>query len=130
MTPGPVPASMLCEVARSLLLRQRVQVAHQAFEPLLQDMRVDLRGRYVGVAEQRLHDAQVGAVLQQVTGEGVAQDVRADLRGFQSGGCGSAFNSRAKCCRLRCPLSPNEGNSHLDLSGFGDPDLASARSAR
>ena len=39
------------------------------------------------MAEQGLHHAQVGAVLQEMTGEGVAQDVRADLRRFQAG-CG------------------------------------------
>ncbi len=32
------------------------------------------------MAQQRLHHAQVGAVVQQVAGEGVAQDVRADAR--------------------------------------------------
>src|SRR6185503_14811805 len=58
---------------------QWMQIAHQALQPLLQHMRVDLRGRDVGVAEQRLHRAQVGAVLQQMACEGVAQDVGADL---------------------------------------------------
>ena len=48
----------------SLLLRQWMQVAHQALEPLLDHMGVDLRGRDVGMAQQRLHDAQIGAVVQ------------------------------------------------------------------
>ena len=39
---------------------------------------VDLRGREVGVAEHRLHRAQVGAAFEQVGREGVAQHVRRD----------------------------------------------------
>ena len=60
-----------------LLLRQRMQVAHQALQALLDHMGIDLRGRNIGVAEQRLHDAQIRAVVQQVAGKGVAQHVRA-----------------------------------------------------
>src|SRR6185295_10110615 len=63
---------------RSLFLRQRVQVAHQAFQPLLDHMGIDLGGRDVGMAEQRLYDAQVRAVMQQVAGKGMAQHVRRD----------------------------------------------------
>ena len=37
---------------------------HQGLEPLLEDVRIDLRCRDVGVAEKLLHDAEVGAVLQ------------------------------------------------------------------
>jgi hypothetical protein len=39
-------------------------------------MGVDLRGGQVAVAQQHLHHAQVGAVVEQVRGEGVAQGVR------------------------------------------------------
>ena len=55
-----------------------MQVAHQALQPLLDYMGIDLRSRDIGVAEQRLHDAQIGAVMQEVAGEGVAQHVRGD----------------------------------------------------
>src|SRR5437588_7062585 len=41
-------------------------------------MRVDLRRRDVRVAEHRLHGAQVGAALEQMGGEAVAQRVRID----------------------------------------------------
>ena len=58
-------------IAASIVFRQRVQVAHQALEPFLQHMGVDLRGRDVGVAEQGLHHAQIGAVLQQMAGESI-----------------------------------------------------------
>jgi hypothetical protein len=50
----------------------------QLLQPLARDVGVDLRGRDVGVAEQQLHHAQVGAVVEQVRGEGVAQHVRRD----------------------------------------------------
>ena len=42
------------------------------------EVRVDLGGRDRGVAEQLLHDPQVGALLEQVRGERVAQHVRRD----------------------------------------------------
>jgi hypothetical protein len=48
----------------------------EAAEPLLDDMGIDLRGRDVGVAEQLLHGAKVGAALKQMTGEGVAEHMR------------------------------------------------------
>ena len=57
-----------------------MQIAHQALQALLQHMGVDLRRGNIGMAEQRLHHAQIGAVVQQVAGEGVAQHVRAHLR--------------------------------------------------
>src|SRR5688572_28618241 len=43
------------------------------------DVRVDLRGGDVLVAEHLLHGAEVGASFQQVRGEGVAEDVGVDL---------------------------------------------------
>ncbi len=45
-------------------------------QPLARDVRVNLRGRDVRMAEQQLHDAQVGAVVQQVRRERVAQRMR------------------------------------------------------
>jgi hypothetical protein len=60
----------------ALAIGQRVQIAHQAFEPLFDHMGVDLRGRNIGMSEQRLHDPQIRAVVQQMAGEGVAQHVR------------------------------------------------------
>ena len=55
-----------------------MEVPHHGLHALVEHVGVDLRGGDVGVAEQLLHDAQVGAVLQQVAREGVAQHVRAD----------------------------------------------------
>jgi hypothetical protein len=45
----------------------------QLLQTLSRYMSIDLRGRDVGVAEQQLHHAQVGAVVQEVRGEGVTQ---------------------------------------------------------
>src|SRR3954454_14749551 len=56
--PGPKPA------LPSLRAAERVQVADHALQPLVEDVGVDLRRRDVGVAEELLHDAQVGAVLE------------------------------------------------------------------
>ena len=41
----------------------------QALEPLPGDVSINLRGRKVTMAEQQLHHAQVGAVIQQMGGE-------------------------------------------------------------
>ena len=43
------------------------------------DVGVDLGGGEAGVAEELLDGAEVGAVLQQVGGEGVAEGVGADV---------------------------------------------------
>jgi hypothetical protein len=47
-------------------------------QPRFEDVRVDLRGRQIGVAEHHLNRAQVGATLEQVCGERVPKHVRAD----------------------------------------------------
>ena len=44
-----------------------MQVADQAFQALLQNVGIDLGRGDVGVAEQRLHHPQIGAVVKQVT---------------------------------------------------------------
>ena len=57
----------------------------ERFEAFARDVGVDLRRRDVGMAEQQLDDAEVGAVVEQVGGEGVAQDVRRQLVGGDGG---------------------------------------------
>jgi hypothetical protein len=54
-----------------------MQVSDQALEAFLQHMGIDLCCGNVGVAEQGLNHPQVGAIVQQVTGERVPQYVRA-----------------------------------------------------
>ena len=57
----------------------RMETAMDIPQPFLVDVRVDLRRRDVGVAEQLLDDAQVRAVAEQMCGEGMAQEVGVDL---------------------------------------------------
>src|SRR5262249_15111932 len=47
-------------------LAARMVAAVQLFHALARHVRVDLRCRYVAVAEQQLHDPEVGAVVEQV----------------------------------------------------------------
>src|SRR4051812_28547773 len=74
-----IKASSQATREQGLTIRQRMQAAHQTFQAVFQNVRIDLRGRDVGVSQQRLHHAQVGAVVQQVAGKSVPQYVRADL---------------------------------------------------
>ncbi len=55
--------------------RERMVIGDEAQKPLFQNMGVDLRRADIGMAEQFLHGAKVGAVLQEMAGEGVAQDM-------------------------------------------------------
>ena len=48
------------------------------FQTFDRDVRVNLRRRKAGVAEQRLHASQIGAAVEQVRGKTVAKFVRAD----------------------------------------------------
>ncbi len=48
-------------------------------QPIQRQVRVDLRGRNIGMAEDRLHRAQVGAVFHHVGGATVAQHVRTGI---------------------------------------------------
>jgi len=54
-------------------------VLDQGLEPLVEHVGVNLGCRYIGVAEHLLQRPEVGAVVQQVGGEGMAQDVGRDL---------------------------------------------------
>ena len=62
------------------MLTARMVLRVQPLQALARDVRVDRGGRDVGVAEQQLHDAQVGAVIEQVRRERVAQHVRRQRR--------------------------------------------------
>ena len=55
-----------------------MQVLNHAPQAFFQHVCVNLCRGNVGVAQQGLYDAQIGAVLQKMTGERVAQHVRAD----------------------------------------------------
>src|SRR5262245_2315846 len=59
-------------------LRARMKPIVYSPKPRLQDVRVNLRRRKIRVPEHRLDSAQVGAVLEQVRGERMPKDVRAE----------------------------------------------------
>ena len=86
-----------------------MQVAHQAFQPFFEHVGIDLRGRYVGMAEQGLHDAQVRAVVQEVAGKGMTQHVRADLLAAQ-------FCAGRERFKLTCKVLPGEVAAVADAS--------------
>jgi len=54
----------------------RVVLGVQALQSFAGDMGIDLRRRDVRMAEQQLHDTQVGAVVEQVRGEGMPEHMR------------------------------------------------------
>jgi hypothetical protein len=57
-------------------LAARVMSGVQLFQALARDVRVDLRRRDVGMSEKQLHHPQVGAVIDEMRRERVAQGVR------------------------------------------------------
>jgi hypothetical protein len=59
-------------VCGGLLAGQGVVFVDEALQALLQDVGVDFGGRDIGMAEELLDGAQVGAPVEQVAGEGVA----------------------------------------------------------
>src|SRR5437588_11090332 len=86
-----------------LRFAQWMQVAYQALQSLLQYVGVNLRGRNIGMPEQGLHRAQVGAVLQQVTRKGVTQHVRADPLRLQAGRRGEHLEVARKMLARQVP---------------------------
>src|SRR3990170_7968240 len=84
---GPLISSMRIFSFLGLLLRQASVQPHLIIERavidapllLLSDVGVYLGGAGAGVTQQLLHDPQLGASVQQVGGERVAQQVREDV---------------------------------------------------
>src|SRR6202030_1847672 len=64
--------------------RARVKTVVDGPQPRFEHVRVDLRGREVGVAQHHLDGAQIGAALEQVRGERVTNDMGTE-RWRQSG---------------------------------------------
>src|SRR5947208_1358135 len=64
--------------ASSCRLRPRVRIRVGFLQPLSGHMRINLRGRKTGVAEQCLHAAQIGAAIEHVCRETMSKFVRAD----------------------------------------------------
>lgn len=57
-----------------------MKLVHHLLQAFVGNVSVDLRGGDVGVSEQRLHHAQICAVVHQMRGEGVAQIVWRNMR--------------------------------------------------
>ena len=74
----------------------------QAPQSLLDDMGVDLCGRDIGMAEELLHRAEIGAALQKMTGERVTEHVRRDARRFDPRGKGKRLELLAEA--LPCEM--------------------------
>ena len=55
------------------------------------------------MAEQQLDDAEVGAVIQEVRGERMAQHVRGEARGRDAGLGAKTLNSAQNACRVSGP---------------------------
>ena len=58
---------------------------HRGRQAVFGDMRVDLRCGDVRMAEHGLHAAQIRAAFHQMRGKGMAQDMRRQLVGIESG---------------------------------------------
>ena len=89
----------------SLRIIQRVQVAHHSLHSFVEHMRIDLCRRNIGMTEQFLDDAQIGAILQQMAGEGVAQHVRADPRRRDSCRSGNGLEVAGEKLAAQIPAS-------------------------
>ena len=61
---------------RKTISTARVMLGVQLLQALARYLRIDLRGREIDVAEQHLHHAQVGAVIQQGRGKRGPQSMR------------------------------------------------------
>ena len=89
---------------------ERMLLQHQLAQPGLEHVGVDLGGGDAGVAEQGLDHAEVGAVGEEVGGEGVAEGVGRD-RGRRRARRGAArsLTSRKKRSRVMWPRRPRAG---------------------
>src|SRR5450759_3805018 len=63
----------------------RMMLLVNPIQPVEREMRIDLRCRNVGMAEDGLHRAQIGAIFHHVSGATVAQHVRAGMTHRLSG---------------------------------------------
>ena len=117
--------------------RARVKPIVDASQPRLEDVRVDLRGRQIGVPEHHLDRAQVGAALEQVRRERMTQHVRAE-RAADAGPAAVRFQnlpeadarsaSRRARSRTGAATRPLERLRAADQSGRAVPLIARAPS--
>lgn len=77
---------------------------HRVPQPLVQDVRVYLRGGDVGVTEHLLNAAQIGPVREQVGGEGVSQHVWRHALGADPGCLGQFLQHLAEAATGQMPF--------------------------
>ena len=80
------------------------------------DMRVQLGGAEIGVAQHLLHAAQVGPTFEQVRGERMPQQVRVDALGLEARAAGRRRRIRKAPARVRappCALRKSSGRCRL-----------------
>src|SRR5829696_1785370 len=82
--------------SNSALPRMRVRLEIQLPAAPVGYVRVELRGGEVGMAEHLLDAAEVGAALEEVRGEAVAEQVRVHPRGVEAGLCGEPPNDQER----------------------------------
>ena len=66
----------------------------ELLEAFARDVRIDGRRRDVGVPEQELDDAKIGAVVEKMRREGVSKHVRRERSGRDAGARGVALDQQ------------------------------------
>src|SRR5947209_7216533 len=102
---------------------ERMAAVDQFDQAAAVDMGVDLGGGDVGMAEQELERAEVGAAFEQMGGEGVTQHVRTDPIGRDAGGGGELADELVEADTAQMLLSRRkepEGIAGHQGRPFGD----------
>src|SRR5437763_14536307 len=68
---------------------------NQPAQPLALHMRIDLRRRDIGMSEHLLHAPEIGAVIEQMAGKGMAQYMWRQPRRVETGGEGELLEHLA-----------------------------------
>src|SRR5690606_5437634 len=119
----PVPRG-----AGGLFRCQPVERADDAEAAPAEDVRVDLRGLDAGVAEERLHRADVGAACEEVGGEGVPEDVGRD--GLDDPGPARRLAHGLLDGRLREVMPPLDAGARVYAPVRGREDVLPAERVR
>src|SRR5207302_10501789 len=74
-----LPSTINPQRSTRFRLRSRMKLSMHCLQPLLIDVRINLRRRDVGVPKHLLTDAQIGAIAQQVHREPVPEHMRVNI---------------------------------------------------
>src|SRR6266446_5556757 len=92
----------------------------QRLEPLAEDMGIDLRRRDIGMAEHLLDAAQIGAVVEEMAGEGVPQHMGRDARRVDPGGDGEVLEELAAAPPRQMARSAARGKEEARGRALGE----------